>query len=152
MGWSFVDTDQLVESRARLTIRELYAQHGEEAFRRIEAEVVREVGSRDRQVVSTGGGVVLSDANVAELRRDGKLIWLKAPAEVLWHRILGDQERLRTRPPVDPATGLQQIREALAAREPLYERAADATVETQDRSVVDIVNTILLLTGLKGDP
>jgi shikimate kinase len=143
LGWSFVDTDTLIEEGTGATIRELFSDGAEQAFRDLERSVVEEVARRDRQVVSTGGGVVLRESNPAALKRNGKLIWFTAPAEVLWRRILGDKSRLANRPAVDKARGLQIVETALAVREPLYARWADVVIDAQDRSPDELADEVL---------
>lgn len=143
LGWPFVDTDALIEEGTGATIRELFSDGAEQAFRDLESAVVEEVARRDRQVISTGGGVVLRESNPAALRRNGSLVWLTAPAEVLWRRILGDKSRLANRPPTDRARGLGIIESALAVREPLYARWADVIIDSRDRSPVELADEIL---------
>lgn len=143
LGRPFIDTDTLIEEGAGATIRELFSDGAEEAFRDLESEVVWEVARRDHQVISTGGGVVLRESNAIALKRNGKLVWFTAPAEVLWQRILGDKSRLVNRPPVDMLRGLQIVEKALAIREPLYARWADVVVDTRGRSPDELTDEVL---------
>lgn len=149
LGWSFVDTDALIEERTGMTIREIFADQAEEGFRDLEAQVVAEVAGLDRHVISTGGGVVLREANVEALRRSGKLVYLTAPPEVLWKRIFDDTHRHQTRLKMDPDNGLQQVRKAIMEREPIYMLASDCIVDTANRSVDSIVSRVLTRTGLR---
>ncbi|HOL28338.1 MAG TPA: shikimate kinase [Phycisphaerae bacterium] len=151
LGWPFVDTDALIEQREGLTIREIFADRAEDGFRDLEARIIAEVGTLDRHVISTGGGAVLREENVAALKRNGRLVWLTAPPEVLWQRILGDIRRQETRPRMDLSVGLQQVREAIRERNPIYQRVADAIVDTTDRPVESIVERILTRTRLRED-
>lgn len=149
LGWRFVDTDALVEERTGQTIREIFADQAEAGFRELEAQVVSEVAHLTDHVISTGGGVVLREDNVAALKGSGCLVWLTAPPEVLWERILGDLRRQQTRPALDLAAGLQQIRDTLKHREPIYTRVADVEVDTTGRSVSSIVERILTRAHLR---
>lgn len=87
LGWDFVDTDHLIEVRTGQSIPEIFAQEGEEGFRRREAEIVREVARGARQVIATGGGTILDPANRLALRLSGVVVHLKASPEVLWRRV-----------------------------------------------------------------
>ena len=147
LGRPFIDTDTLIEEGTGATIRELFSDGAEQAFRDLESEVVAEVARRDHQIISTGGGVVLREPNVAALQRNGKLFWLTASAESLWQRILGDQSRLANRPAVDRARGLQTVVDALAVRQPLYARSADIVLDTEGRSPEELANEILAAIG-----
>lgn len=143
LGWLFLDTDALIEERTGQTIREIFSDHAEEGFRDWESWIVSESSCLDRHVISTGGGAVLSPANVAALKLNGRLVWLTAPPEVLWERIAGDLRRQDTRPARDPAAERQQVRQALEERNPVYARVADVTVSTENRSVESIVEEVL---------
>lgn len=148
LGWSFVDTDAIIQERTGKTIREIFTDSAEEGFRSLEAQVCAEVALPDEQVISTGGGVILRPENVSALRANGRLVYLTAPPEVLWKRIFNDLHRHTTRLRMDSATGFQQVRGAMAFRDPLYTQAADAIVETEGRDVDTIVQRVLACTGL----
>lgn len=77
-GYEFIDTDAEVEKACGCTIKELIAAKGEEFFRNLEAEVIRDVSSRSGRIISTGGGAVLRAENVRALKRNGKLFFLDA--------------------------------------------------------------------------
>lgn len=145
LGRPFVDTDVLIEERAGRAIAEIFANDGEPAFRQREAVVVSEVAAVDGQVISVGGGAVLSAANVEALRAGGRTVWLDAPAETLWERIRADDNTGRKRPDLTAAGGLEEVRILLAQRKPLYRSAADEVVETADRSVDAIADEIIAL-------
>lgn len=150
LGWAFADTDAMVEQRCGKTIREIFADHAEDGFRDVESQVVAEVARLDRYVISTGGGVVLRPANVEALKQSGQLVYLVAPPEMLWERIFADTHRHATRLKIDPNTGLQAVRQALADREPLYIQAADRVVDTSHRTIDNIVDRIITRLGLRG--
>ena len=145
LGRPFVDTDALIEERAGCRIAEIFANEGEAAFRIREAAVVREVAAVDGQVISVGGGAVLSAANIEVLRAGGRTVWLEAPAETLWERIRGDGSSAANRPDLTVAGGLEEVRTLLAQREPLYRSAADEVVETARRSVDAIADEVVAL-------
>lgn len=92
-GFEFVDTDAEVEKRCGCTIRELMAEKGEAFFRDLETEVIREVSSVSGRIISTGGGVILREENVRNLKRNGKLFFLNVDLSHLqatWDRPLSD--------------------------------------------------------------
>ncbi len=89
----FVDLDEEIEKRAGKRIAEIFAESGEEGFRDVEAELVREIARTTGAVIATGGGTVLRTENVDRLKRNGRLIWLERPLEELTpsaDRPLGD--------------------------------------------------------------
>ena len=133
----FVDTDVLIVERAGKTIREAFAAEGEEGFRRRESEVIAEVAGRDNQVIAAGGGAILKAENVAALKKNGKVVWLKAKAEVLLQRIEKDAGTAANRPNLTAAGGLEEVRQILEKRTPLYQAAADASLEVTYLTVED---------------
>ena len=90
----FLDMDELIFQKIGMSIQEYFAQYGESAFRKIEAEVLAECIQQD-VVLSTGGGVVLSSQNRDLLTQNPQNIYLKADFETLFRRIEEDQENQR---------------------------------------------------------
>lgn len=139
------DTDELLSERAGLTVTEIFHQHGENYFRRLERQVVQELARENGLVIATGGGVVLNPENVACLREHGFLVWLKAKPEVLAQRLQGDTSR-----PLFSAE--KDLAALLAARVPLYLSAAHARVDTTGRTPLQVAEEILgLLAGKRPD-
>ena len=97
LGRPFVDTDALIEQAEGASVREIFSDRGEPAFREAEARIVRQVAALDEQVIAVGGGAVLRRENVELLRANGWLVWLRAEAEELHRRIQAD----RNSPSVD---------------------------------------------------
>jgi len=141
----FLDTDTLIEQRSGMTIRDIFADHAEQRFRELEKQVVAEVAHLNRHIISTGGGTVMCDANAAALKRSGLIVWLTSSPKMIWQRILTDTPRLSRRPQVDLDTGLEQIKDALAARNPVYQRWADHNVNTENLSSPQAVDEIVAL-------
>ncbi len=143
LGRPFVDTDALVAARAGLPIPQIFALHGEEAFRDLEAQVVAEVAARPGQVIATGGGALLRPENVSRLRERGRLILLTASPEVILERLSrnGLSERPLLFGALTPAERLERIRSLLRGREEAYAQA-DARVDTTGltpQQVADLV-------------
>ena len=77
-GFPLVDTDDQIVERAGMTIPEIFATHGEPAFRTMECEEVAWIAGRsERLVVATGGGAILDEANRSLMRDTGLVVWLK---------------------------------------------------------------------------
>ena len=88
-NYEFIDTDELLEKNEGITINEIFAKYGEEYFREREHETIKKVSGMDNMVISTGGGVVLSKANMAELRKNGVIFNLAPDFEVIRERLEG---------------------------------------------------------------
>lgn len=143
LGWAFVDSDEQIEAATGQTIAGLFASEGEEGFRNREAAVLAELCGRDRVVLATGGGAVLRAENRQRLRAAGFVVWLTAPAEVIWHRLQNDPLGGQRRPNLTAAGGPDEVRTLLATRTPLYRDLADLTIETHTRSPEAVVDAIL---------
>ncbi len=143
LGWPLVDTDALIEQRAGKCIRDMFAQDGEPAFRDIEAAVVAQAAQGERQVISAGGGVILRSTNTAALKKTGTLVWLTAPPEVLWSRIRADTATAATRPDLTATGGIDEVRQVLERRTPLYAAAADLTFDTASLDPPHLADRIL---------
>lgn len=143
LGWEFVDTDELVEQRAKRTIREIFENEGELAFRRIEADVLGKVLLGRRCVISAGGGAVLSRRNRKALRAAGACVWLTAPPDELHRRTSQDQASETQRPHLTEKGGLDEIESVLQARLPIYEATADHVISTVGLSVGQVADAVL---------
>ncbi len=124
LGCPFVDTDALIEERAGRPIARIFAEDGEGAFRRLEAEVVAAASARGGVVIATGGGVVLRSENMECLRQTGVIVALRADPQAILARVGEGQDR-----PLlgsDPEAGIRRL---LQERDALY-RNADLTLDT----------------------
>jgi shikimate kinase len=139
----FVDTDSLLVAQQRMSIREIVGAHGWESFRRMEHEVLKEVSASGGQIVATGGGIVLNDENVMLMKKSGKIIWLRAKLETIKTRMLQDKDTLDFRPALTLHGGISEIEETLQSREPLYKRAMDFSVDTDEHDIREIADFII---------
>ena len=98
LGWQWVDADDALERRTGRSVRAVFAEDGEAAFREHESAVLRELCGLRRHVVATGGGVVLREDNRALLRAFARVVWLSADVETLWQRLEGDAAGSDRRP------------------------------------------------------
>jgi XRE family aerobic/anaerobic benzoate catabolism transcriptional regulator len=142
---SFVELDRRIEQAADLTLNELFSLHGEDYYRRLEREVLQAVLDEARPIVlATGGGIVTSAESLALLRRSATTVWLRARPEDHWNRVVRQGDR---RPMADHPQAMADLRELLAAREPLY-ATADHTVDTATLRPERVVGAIVKAAGL----
>ncbi len=132
------DTDEMVAARYGFSIAEIFAQHGEEAFRAAETEALAQVPER-AAIVVTGGGIVLRAENVERLRRFGIIVHLAADEETLFERA----SRRQIRPLLQTENPRQTLSELLRVRAPLYQQAADVTIDTSELRQTDVADRIL---------
>jgi len=139
LGRGFIDLDQKIEHNAGMTITEIFAAHGEEYFRNLEREAVREVTTKKNLVIATGGGTVKDPDNLRLLKSSGVIICLTTEPEEIFLRTMRRGER-----PVLDSSGderLQTIKTLLAERQQFYSQA-DYTIDTTDWSPLQIMNDI----------
>ena len=134
----FVDMDALLEDRLGMPIARFFEEKGEAAFRQVESEILADVLKTD-QVVSTGGGVVVSSRNRELLKKNADNIYLKADFETLYQRIAADKENQRP-------LFLNNSKEALAAifkeRQAWYEEVASQGVDVATLSPEEIIEEL----------
>ena len=143
LGRPFLDTDALIEGLAGRPIPRIFAEDGEAAFRRLEAQAVAAASARGGSVIATGGGVVLSDENMNRLRQNGLIVALLADPQSILARVGGGGDR-----PLLGADPEGSVRRLLNERAPLY-RAADLIVETSALSVDAVAARVLAFIGAR---
>ena len=138
LGFEFVDTDEMIESRTGKSIPQIFATDGEAHFRELEHKIVEQLqGSTDR-VISTGGGLPTNQANLDSLKTHALVVCLWCSAERIWERVRHQSHRPLLQTP-DPQA---KIRELLAARAPFY-RQADVLLNTDNRSMRQVVQQVV---------
>ena len=134
----FVDMDALLEEQLGMPIARFFEEKGEAAFRQIEEEVLADLLKTD-QVVSTGGGVVISQKNRDLLKQNPENIYLKADFETLYQRISADKDNQRP-------LFLNNSKEDLAAifdeRQAWYEEVANKIVDVSRLSPEEIIEEL----------
>jgi shikimate kinase len=123
LGWSFIDLDRRIEEKAGKTIPQIFSQNGEEYFRKVESETLRELDSELKTVVSTGGGTPCHGLNMDLMLDTGLTVYLKMTPIQLVNRLL---ESSGERPLINniPDNKLKDfIEQKLAVREKWYLRA-----------------------------
>jgi shikimate kinase len=147
LGRELVEMDELITQKAGLAIPEIVEKYGWSKFRDIEEEVTNEVAGRDNIVNAAGGGVVTREKNIAKLKKNGVLVWLKANVDILVRRIGEDSERPLL---VRGRTWREDIEITLTERKPLYQKAADLVVDTEDKTPEEIAEIVMSLMAGKG--
>lgn len=142
LGWERVSTDAEIVARAKQSIPEIVQAFGWEYFRDLESEICREVGSKDRLIIDTGGGAILRPQNVEALKVNGRLFWLTAEIPTIETRIGGDTQRPSL---TGSKSFIEEITDVLEERRPKYRAAADHVIPTDQQSVTHVADTIRML-------
>ena len=123
LGIVFYDLDWYIENRMRKTVTQIFAEKGEEGFRKIEHNMLHEIAEFEDVIVSCGGGTPCFFDNIDYMNQQGPVIYLKADPEVLYNHLVmskNDRPLLRGKSPEELITF---IREQLEKREPFYSKA-----------------------------
>lgn len=136
----FIEVDSLVEQKAGKTIMQIFQQDGEIAFREMEIAMIKEIAGNNKAVIACGGGVVLNRINIERLRQHGIIIYLTATPQIIMERVLGHEQK---RPLLQTARPELTVRELLRTRKPLYEDAADITIDTSNLEIATVVEQII---------
>ncbi|MCA9126701.1 MAG: shikimate kinase [Planctomycetales bacterium] len=140
----FIDTDSQIEQITGKTIREIFTEQGEPAFRLLEErEISRVANMKLPAVVALGGGAILSLANRENLQTSGYCVWLSASPGKLFARICADQNSPTLRPNLTNSGGYAEVEAVLAVREPIYCKLASKMVITDEKSPDEVVEEIL---------
>ena len=135
---NFVDMDALLEDRLGMPIARFFEEKGEAAFRQIEEEVLADLLKTD-QVVSTGGGVVISQKNRALLKENSDNIYLKADFETLYQRISADKDNQR---PLFLNNSKEDLAASFNERQAWYEEVASKVIDVAKLSPEKIIEEL----------
>ncbi len=138
-GRPLVDTDQLIEAEAGMSIPQIFSEHGEAGFRRIESRILERLNNEaDHTVISVGGGLPLRAENRAILSELGTVVFLRTRPDTVLSRLEGDV----TRPLLQVANKREKVEQLLADRNPIYEQAAHLVIDVDRKSPEQIVQEL----------
>jgi shikimate kinase len=142
----FYDMDHEIVKMTGLSIPQIFELHGEEYFRNLETEFL--LTFRDEYcIIATGGGVAMRKVNREVMRKTGLVFFLNAPFRDIWRRISTDRNR-----PIVQRLSRSDLEGLFNVRKPLYLQSAHFKVETENRSLRDIVDYIAFqISRLKGE-
>ncbi|OGU28242.1 MAG: shikimate kinase [Ignavibacteria bacterium GWA2_35_9] len=146
LGWDFFDLDKIIENKTEKKIREIFEQHGESYFRKLETDTLKEISGSNNVVVSLGGGTVANEENLEVLKKTGKIIYLKVSLETVYKRLRykkdrpaltkSDSENISREEMVD------RINKLMNKRAKYYEQA-DYIIDTDSGSIGKTIDKIV---------
>jgi shikimate kinase len=137
-GMMFYDLDWYIESRMRKTVSQIFAERGEDAFRKLEHSMLHEVAEFEDVIISCGGGTPCFFDNMDYLNQQGDVVYLKASPEVLYNHLLMAKVERPLLKDKSPEELIAYITEHLKERAPYYEKAR----YTLDVDVLDNIDKI----------
>lgn len=142
LGYPVLNMDDKVVEKAGMSIPEIVEKFGWDKFRDLESEIAEQVSNLDNYIIDTGGGVILRDKNVENLRRNSKVFWLKADIATIAERIKHGTHRPSL---TDGKTFIDEVEEVITQRKEKYEKAADYIIDTSKLSPSDVAKKIISL-------
>jgi shikimate kinase len=137
------DTDAVVEKRARMKIKKIFAKYGEARFRKMETSAAKYAAGQKNAIIATGGGIVTGPGNVRALRKSCLVVYLKNSFAISAKRLKGKKDR-----PLFDHENLGAAKALFAKRQGLYKKAAHVTVVTDKKTIAQAVNEIIKKAGL----
>lgn len=133
LGFLFIDSDRAIEEKVGMCINEIFEEHGEEYFRRLERDFVESGHPAQKCIVACGGGLIMQPGALDVLKTKGVIICLSASVETILKRTSGSKKR----PLLNTEDRDVQVRRLIAEREPVY-RDAGIGVSTENRSIAEV--------------
>lgn len=138
LGYRFFDTDAVIEQLAGKSIREIFAESGEETFRQLETQVLAELSAYKQLAIATGGGIILRRENWGCLHH-GIVVWLDVPLEVLHSRL----QRDTSRPLLQNTNLLDELQTIFSQRQALYAQADVQITVTATQTANQVAASVL---------
>lgn len=138
LKWNFIDTDEEIYTHEGMSVQQIFEIKGEDYFRRIEEEVIAQVISQEKCVISCGGGSILSEKNRLLLRDNSYTIWLYNSMETTIERNIS-----KPRPLLNDINPLEKAKRLYKEREPLYSATCLISFCTEHQAPCQIANQLL---------
>ncbi len=134
-----VEMDQVIAEREQMSIPDIFATYGEEYFRDLETGLLVEMQSQKNTVISCGGGAALRERNVAEMKKNGRVVLLTASPETIFDRVKDGDDR----PVLNGRKNVNGISELMEQRREKYEAAADIVINTDNKTVLEVCEELV---------
>ena len=140
-GWGMerIEMDALIEEREGMRISKIFETKGEPYFRDLETELLIELQARSNAVISCGGGVPMRERNVAEMKKNGRVVLLTAHPETILERVKDNHDR----PLIENNKTVEGISALMEARRERYMAAADLVIETDRKTGEEICRELM---------
>lgn len=134
-----VETDAMIVEAEKMPITDIFAKYGEPYFRNCESNAIIELQNRSRVIISCGGGAVMRDENVENLKKSSRIVLLTATPETTLERVKDSDER----PILNGHMNVEYIAELMEKRREKYEAAADIVIATDNKTVIEVCEELI---------
>lgn len=137
-GMPEIDMDAIIVEKEDKSINEIFAEKGEEYFRKVETDCLIDIQKNKGYIVSCGGGVVVKDENINYMKNGGVILFLTATPETIYNRVKDDDSR----PILKGNKNVEFIKQLMNKRKDRYLEVADIIISTDDKTINEIVDEI----------
>ena len=134
-----VEMDQEIAEREQMSIPDIFATYGEEYFRNLETNLLKELQTGKNCIISCGGGVALREENVVEMKKNGRVVLLTASPETIYDRVKDSNDR----PLLKDNNNVEFIADLMEKRREKYEAAADVVIQTDGKTILQISEELI---------
>ncbi|MGO1368235.1 MAG: shikimate kinase [Senegalia sp. (in: firmicutes)] len=138
----FIDTDFLIEKREGMKIEDIFKKYGENHFRKLENQVIKEISKKENKIISTGGGTVLNPDNIELLKKNGFIFLLQSSTDNIIYNLKNSYKK---RPLLEKKNWTNEVSILLDKRKKLYYGNADFIIRVDNKNHYAIVNEITKL-------
>lgn len=135
-----IELDNIISNKAGISINEIFNKYGEDYFRDMETQVLKESLNKNNTIISTGGGIIVKEENIELLKDSGIVIYLMISPEEVIIRTRKDNTR-----PLLKDKNIGKIENMIKNREEKYEKASDFKIDTNNKNIDKIIEEILLV-------
>lgn len=133
-----IDTDKYIETQEKMSIPEIFSQKGENYFRDLETNLLKNLQNKNSLIISCGGGMPLREENQKLLKTLGTVFLLTASPETTFNRV----KKNNNRPLLNDNMNLEYITKMIESREDKYLKTADFVIDTDNKTISEICNEI----------
>lgn len=134
-----IEMDETIEKEENRTINDIFATDGEAYFRDLESQLIVRIADRGGMIVSCGGGAILREENVANMKKNGTIVYLSATPETIYERVRYSTNR----PLLNGNMNVEYISQLMSKRVDKYEKAADVILCVDEKGKNEIVRELL---------
>ena len=142
LGWTFLDTDEEIVRREKITIEEIFIKYGEDYFRDVESNLMSEISTMSNMVISTGGGIVLNSDNIENLRKNGYIFLFMGKIQTIVDNLTSSNV-VRPLLKGGTATLYEKVEKLFRSREQLYLASSDVIINVDDKSIEQICKEVI---------
>lgn len=139
LAMDVIEVDELIVEKCGMSIADMFDQYGEEYFRNEESKLIIELEKTKQSIISCGGGAVIRDNNVQNMKKNGRIVLLTASPETIYERVRNTTER----PLLNDNMSIEHIKELIERRREKYEAAADIVVPTDNKTIAEICENLI---------